>query len=54
MQIRLGIVDDHDLVRDGLAMILAAQPDMEVVGQPVTPMVRLLWRPRSRTSCWLT
>ena len=32
MQIRLGIVDDHDLVRDGLAMILAAQPDMEVVG----------------------
>lgn len=32
MDIRIGIVDDHDLVRDGLAMILEAQPDMEVVG----------------------
>lgn len=31
--IRIGIVDDHALVRDGLRLILVAQPDMEVVGE---------------------
>ncbi len=30
--IRLVVVDDQDLVRDGLTMVLDAQPDMEVVG----------------------
>lgn len=30
---RLLIVDDHALVRDGLANLIGAQPDMEVVGQ---------------------
>ena len=30
--IRVGIVDDHDLVREGLALILEAQADMEVIG----------------------
>ncbi len=33
MTIRVLIADDHDLVRVGLAMILDAQPDIEVVGQ---------------------
>jgi len=28
----VAVADDQDLVRDGLAMILDAQPDMEVVG----------------------
>ncbi len=32
MAIRVGIVDDHALVRDGLKLILEAQPDIEVVG----------------------
>jgi len=32
-QIRVGIVDDHELVRDGLRLILENQPDMEVVGE---------------------
>jgi len=32
-QIRIGIVDDHELVRDGLRWILENQPDMEVVGE---------------------
>lgn len=31
-QIRVFIADDHTVVRDGLAYILAAQPDMVVVG----------------------
>lgn len=31
--IRVGIVDDHALVRDGLRLILAAEPDIEVVGE---------------------
>lgn len=30
---RLLIVDDHALVRDGLANLINAQPDMEVIGQ---------------------
>ncbi len=30
--IRVGIVDDHALVRDGLRLILERQPDIEVVG----------------------
>ena len=35
MTIRVLVADDHDLVRVGLAMILDAQPDIEVVGQAV-------------------
>lgn len=31
--IRVGIVDDHALVREGLRLILDAQPDMDVVGE---------------------
>ena len=33
MTIRVVVADDQDLVRTGLAMILNAQPDIEVVGQ---------------------
>jgi DNA-binding NarL/FixJ family response regulator len=32
-QLRVVIVDDHALFREGLATILAAQPDIEVVGE---------------------
>jgi two-component system response regulator NreC len=31
--IRVGIVDDHALVRDGLRLILSAEPDIDVVGE---------------------
>ena len=31
--IRVGIVDDHPVVRDGLAAILGLQPDIKVVGE---------------------
>ncbi|HET7355458.1 MAG TPA: response regulator transcription factor [Nocardioidaceae bacterium] len=31
-KVRVVVADDQDLVRDGLTMILDAQPDMEVVG----------------------
>ncbi|HNN49121.1 MAG TPA: response regulator transcription factor, partial [Marmoricola sp.] len=33
MSIRVVVVDDQDLVRTGLVMILDAQPDIEVVGE---------------------
>jgi DNA-binding NarL/FixJ family response regulator len=33
--IRVLVADDHDLVRTGLAMILDAQPDIEVIAQAV-------------------
>ncbi len=32
MVIRVRVVDDHALVREGLALILAAQPDIDVLG----------------------
>lgn len=32
-RIRIGIVDDHGLVREGLRLILDGQPDMEVIGE---------------------
>lgn len=35
-QIRLMLVDDHELFRQGLAGLLAAQPDMRVVGEAST------------------
>jgi DNA-binding NarL/FixJ family response regulator len=31
--IRIGIVDDHALVREGLRLILGALPDMDVIGE---------------------
>jgi two-component system, NarL family, response regulator len=34
--IRVGIVDDHPVVRDGLAAILGLQPDIKVVGEAAT------------------
>jgi two-component system, NarL family, response regulator NreC len=37
MPIRIGIVDDHAMVREGLRLILDAQPDMEVVGEANDP-----------------
>jgi DNA-binding NarL/FixJ family response regulator len=36
-QIRIGIVDDHALVREGLRLILELQPDMEVIGEASDP-----------------
>ena len=35
--IRIGIVDDHALVREGLKLILDGQPDMNVVGEASDP-----------------
>ena len=31
--VRVVVADDQDLIRAGLAMILDAQPDLEVVGE---------------------
>lgn len=35
--IHVGIVDDHELVREGLRLIVDGQPDMEVVGDASGP-----------------
>lgn len=32
-KIRIIMVDDHDIIREGLGAIIAVQPDMELVGQ---------------------
>jgi two-component system, NarL family, response regulator NreC len=37
MAIRIGIVDDHAMVREGLRLILEAQPDLEVIGEASDP-----------------
>jgi DNA-binding NarL/FixJ family response regulator len=34
--IRLVVIDDHELVREGLRSILATEPDMKVVGEAAT------------------
>jgi two-component system, NarL family, response regulator NreC len=39
--IRIGIVDDHALVREGLKLILETQPDLEVVGLASDPVSAL-------------
>ena len=33
MAIRIVLVDDHPIVREGLAAVLATQPDFEIIGQ---------------------
>jgi DNA-binding NarL/FixJ family response regulator len=35
-RIRIGLVDDHHLIREGLELILGTAPDFEVVGQAAT------------------
>lgn len=37
MAIRIGIVDDHAMVREGLRLILETQPDLEVIGEASDP-----------------
>ena len=39
---RIGIVDDHALVREGLTLILQTQPDLVVVGQASDPASALV------------
>lgn len=33
MKIRILIVDDHRLVRDGIKTLLSLRPDIEVIGE---------------------
>lgn len=33
MTIRVFLADDHTIVRDGLRMLLEAQPDLQVIGE---------------------
>ena len=45
-KIRLLLVDDHILFREGLARLLASEPDLEVVGQCSTSIEALQWLSR--------
>ena len=46
-RIRVGIVDDHPVLRDGLASLLNGEPDLKVVatGETSSDAVRLLATP---------
>jgi len=46
-KIRLLLVDDHVLFREGLARLLASEPDFEVAGQCSTSTEALQWLRRS-------
>jgi len=46
-RIRLLLVDDHTLFREGLARLLAAEADLEVIGQCGTSTEALQWLNRS-------
>jgi DNA-binding NarL/FixJ family response regulator len=43
MTIRVLVVDDQELVRDGLRTILAGQLDITVVASPLTAPRRSAW-----------
>jgi DNA-binding NarL/FixJ family response regulator len=49
-RIRLLLVDDHLLFREGLARLLASEPDFEVVGQCSTSTEALQWLSRSEVN----
>ena len=49
--IRVIVVDDQDLVRAGLRMILQAEPDITVVGDAADGQAASTWSPRS-TRTW--
>ena len=55
-KLRVVIVDDHALFRDGLATILGAQPGIEVAGQGGSAQEAVtLARELNRTlSCWIS
>ena len=46
-QIRLLLVDDHSLFREGLARLLASEPDFEIVAQCGTSTEAFQWLDRS-------
>ncbi len=53
--IRVALVDDHALVRDGIKALLAVMPPLEVVGEAESGAEPSRWSgAASRTCCWST
>ena len=51
MVIRVLIVDDHSIMREGLCMLLARDPDLEVVGRQQMEL-RRFGRPDTYGQTW--
>ena len=49
--IRILAVDDHALLRHGIASLVNAEPDMELVAQASTPNARVIVLTRSESRC---
>ena len=46
--IKILLVDDHKVIRDGLRLLLDDHPDMQVVGRRTTVEMPWRWHPGSR------
>ena len=51
-RIRILLADDHAVVRQGFKMILAAQPDMEIVGEAGNGREASRWPKRFAPTWW--
>ena len=49
--IKVGIVDDHAVVRAGLKQFLGEQVDLRVTGEAPTAQERCSWRAAARSTC---
>ena len=55
-KIRLVIVDDHSIFREGLLSVLKTEPDIEIVGEGAMPRMLFVWRVSiyQISFCWIS